>query len=193
MVHFADVIENTVQSIVVEEKIVDLSNSYSSTSPALHITLNHDRILESGLTESQVIQTLALFYSDTKLSISRYDGEKYGASEIHVGVTREDKNSLAQVRSLYFTNTLGQKILLSDIAQVETDFKSHDIYTDERVETIHLYGEMGANSVVYPILKLYSIFGSDEFEKSGFKKISSTPYSLSFSSKTDGRTYTIKW
>lgn len=65
-----------VRKVAKEEQIVDLTHSYSATSPALHITLDHHRILETGLSESQVIQTLAAFYSRTKLSIARYDGER---------------------------------------------------------------------------------------------------------------------
>lgn len=52
---------------------------------------------------------------------------------------------------------------------------------------------MGSNSVVYPILRLYSLFGSDEFEKAGYKKITATPYSISFVGIADGKTYTVKW
>ncbi len=193
LVRFADAVESTVRGIAKSEQIVDLTNSYSSTAPSLHITLDHDRIAESGLTESQVTNTLALFYSTTPLSIARYDDEKYGASQIQVAIKREDKNNISQVRSLYFTNALGKKINLSDIAKIETDFQSHEVYTDERIETIHLYGEMGANSVVYPILSLYGKFGESAFEKLGYQKISATPYGITFRGIQDGKTYQIKW
>lgn len=74
---FSDAIENTVRSISQEEDIVDITNSHSTTSPSIHITLDHDRIMESGLSESQISNTLALFYADTKLSIAQHDGEKF--------------------------------------------------------------------------------------------------------------------
>ena len=90
-------------------------------------------------------------------------------------------------------NPSGKKISLTDIARVDTEFRSHDIHTDDRIETIHLYGEMGANSVVYPILELYGIFGSDTFSETGYRKIASSPYSITFVSETDGKKYTIKW
>ena len=134
-----------------------------------------------------------MFYNTTPLSIARYDDEKYGASQIQVAIKREDKNNISQVRSLYFTNSLGKKINLSDIAKIETDFQSHEVYTDERTETIHLYGEMGANSVVYPILSLYGKFGESAFEKLGYEKISATPYGITFRGIQDGKTYRVKW
>ena len=70
-------LDHTVRSIYEEEDIVDITNSYSATSPSIHITLDHDRIVESGLSESQISSTLALFYGDTRLSIAGYDDEKY--------------------------------------------------------------------------------------------------------------------
>lgn len=68
---------------------------------------------------------------------------------------------------------LGKKISLTDIADIDTEFQSHDIYTDEREETIHIYGEMGDNSVVYPVIRLYGELDEEEFRELGYKKISS--------------------
>lgn len=106
---------------------------------------------------------------------------------------REDKNNLAQVRSLYFMSPLGKKISLTDIADIDTDFQSHDIYTDEREETIHIYGEMGNNSVVYPVIRLYGELGDEEFERLGYEKVSSGPYGMEFRGRDDGHTYRIVW
>jgi multidrug efflux pump subunit AcrB len=193
LVQFAERVESRVRAIAEEEDIVDLTNSYSTTAASLHITLKHDRLLETGVSATQVMQTLGLFYGDTRLSIAASDGEKYGASEIHVGVSREDKNNLAQVRSIYFMSPLGKKISLTDIADIDTEFQSHDIYTDEREETIHIYGEMGANSVVYPIIRLYGELGDEEFEKLGYEKVSSSPYGLTFRSVDDWHIYKLVW
>lgn len=193
LVKFAERVESRVRAISEDEAIVDLTNSYSTTAASLHITLKHDRLLETGVSATQVMQTLWLFYGDTRVSIVRDDGEKYGASEIRVGVRREDKNNLAQVRSLYFMSPLGKKITLTDIADIDTEFQSHDIYTDERKETIHIYGEMGTNSVVYPIIRLYGELGDEEFKKLGYEKISSSPYGMEFRGIEDGYIYKLVW
>lgn len=193
LVKFSDSIENAVKSIAEKEKIVDLTNSHSSSSPGFRIVLDHDRIALAGLSESQVSGTLQAFFGNTPLSIMRYEEEKYGASTVSVSVWREDKGDLSVLRSLIFTNPEGKKISLSDIANIETDFKSYDIYTDERSETINIYGEMWANSVVYPVLSLYGIFWSDEFAKTGYKKIGATPYSIVFIGLDDGKQYRIEW
>ena len=52
---------------------------------------------------------------------------------------------------------------------------------------------MGDNSVVYPILRLYGVFDSEEFEKTGYKKVSASPYALVFERLDDGKRYTLEW
>lgn len=193
LTHFYEIIEQIVEGIKKDEWIVDLTNSLSSTSPAIHITLDHDRIQEAWVSENQIQNTLQMYYGRTPLSITRYDGEKYGASQIFASIQYNEKTNISQLNSLNFLGKNNDTIALSDIAEIKTDFKSHDIYTDERRETIHLYGEMWANSVVYPIIKLYWIFWSSEFEKSGYKKISATPYGITFIWIKDGKKYEIRW
>lgn len=193
LVKFTEVIESKVRKMGSEEKIVDITNSYSTTSPWINIQLKHDRLLETGISATQVMQTIWLHYSDTSLAIMHDNQEKYGSSEIHLWVKREDKNDLASIRSLYFINPLGKKIFLTDIADIKTGFDNHAIYTDNRKQTIHIYGEMWDNSVVYPVLKLYWELDSKEFEKSGFMKISSSPYGMKFKSNYDNYTYEIIW
>ena len=110
-----------------------------------------------------------------------------------MSVSRENKKDATTLKSLIFTNQRGEKIALSDIAEVKTDFKSYDVYTDERTKTIHLYGEMGENSVVYPVLELYSLLGSPEFEKMGYKKISASPYAIQFIDTKTGKHFMMEW
>ena len=62
LVQFAEKIESRVKRIATEEDIVDLTNSYSTTAASLRITLKHDRLLETGVSATQVMQTLGLFY-----------------------------------------------------------------------------------------------------------------------------------
>ena len=58
LAQFAQSIESQVKSISEEEEMVDLTNSYSTTAASLNITLKHDRLLETGITATQVKQTL---------------------------------------------------------------------------------------------------------------------------------------
>ena len=190
---FSSSIEKTVEWIKEEESIVDLATSHSTTAPGFEIRLNHDRIIESGLRESQVQWTIQSYFGEIPLSIARYEPGQYGSTKILVSVSREAKKDTSNIRTLSFMNPKWERIYLDDIADIETVFRSYDIYTDERSETIHIYGEMGSNSVVYPIIRLYGLFGTPEFEKTGFKKISASPYGIKFLGTNDGKEYFLEW
>lgn len=47
LVQFAEKVESRVRAIADEESIVDLTNSYSTSSPSLRIVLKHDRLLQT--------------------------------------------------------------------------------------------------------------------------------------------------
>ena len=193
LVNFSSVIQKTVESIKDEESIVDLTTSHSTSAPWLEIRLNHDRIIESWLSESQVQWTIQSYFWEIPLSIARYEEWQYGSTQITVSVSREAKKDISSIRTLSFINQAWERVYLDDIADIETGFRSYDIYTDERSETIHIYGEMWSNSVVYPIIRLYGLFGTPEFEKTGFRKISASPYNITFLNLNDGKEYILEW
>jgi multidrug efflux pump subunit AcrB len=66
---FSDSILAPLNSIADTQKIVDLSTSFSTTSPSYKIILDHNRIIEVGLTESQVQGAIQSSFRDIPLSI----------------------------------------------------------------------------------------------------------------------------
>jgi hypothetical protein len=123
----------------------------------------------------------------------RYTDGQYGASSITVSTSRDAKDDPSDIRKLSLINPQGDRIALSDIATIRTGFKSPDISTENKRETISLSAEMGSNSVIYPIIRLYGLLGDDAFAKSGYRKISADPYSITFVNEKDGRKYTLRW
>lgn len=193
LLQFSYAIRNTVKTLEAEEKLVDLADSISTTSPGFEIILDHDRIDETGLSESQVRGTLEAYFWEIPLSIKQLTEGQYGASKILVSVSREAKKSPSDLKNISFINPEGKRIHLDEIATIRTGFQSTDITTDESTETIHIFAEMWANSVIYPIIRLYSIFSEKEFEMSGYKKISANPYGITFENQQDGKKYFLKW
>lgn len=172
---------------------MDFSTSHSSSSPGFEIHLNHDRIVEVGLNENQVQATLESYFSEIPLSIAPHEEGQYGVAKIYISISRDAKKDISQVRAISWINNQGKRISLNEIADIRTGFKNYDIYTDERTQVIHLYAEMGSNSVIYPIFHLYSIFGEDDFEKSGYRKISASPYKIGFEELSTGKKYEVEW
>lgn len=48
---------------------------------------------------------------------------------------------------------------------LEADYAGSEIHTEARSATVHLYAEIGANSVVYPVLSLYGELEKPEFSE----------------------------
>jgi multidrug efflux pump subunit AcrB len=46
---------------------------------------------------------------------------------------------------------------------------------------------------VYPVLKLYGLFGNKDFETLGYKKVGSSPYGIDFIRTKDGKSYRLEW
>lgn len=193
LIQFSNAIEWVIQWIKEKEELVDVSNSHSSTSPSYQILLDQDKILESWLSRTQVESTLGVYFGTLPISLARYEDGKYGATSITTSVWRIAQWDLGALKALSFINPQGKRISLDEIATFEHTFHSYDIYTDASEETVHLYAEMGANSVVYPVLHLYTIFGSEEFEKTWYRKISASPYAIHFENIHDGKEYILEW
>lgn len=134
---------------------MDLQNTISSTYPRLRVELDTERIVEAGLSVDQVSRTLNTFFQPTPVSFIHAELVPKEASNVVVGFPKSERDNLEALKSIVFINTRGEKITLTDIAKVTPDFAGAEIYTDNRANTIHLYAELGNNSVVYPVLKLY--------------------------------------
>lgn len=176
-----------------EQKLVDVTDTFSSAYKKITIELNDNYITERGLTDSQVLSTLAGIYNPREISFIHSREKKLEPSRILVGFDKKTAGNIDFLRNIYFTNPKGEKVRLDEVATLSTDFAGSEIYTDNRSETVHIYAEIGDNSVVYPVLKLYGLFGSQDFQKLGYKKVSASPYEIDFVGVQDGKRYRIEW
>ncbi|MDD2916567.1 MAG: efflux RND transporter permease subunit, partial [Candidatus Gracilibacteria bacterium] len=193
LARFATAIEATVKGVATEQKLVDVTDTFSSAYKKITIELNDNYITERGLTDSQVLSTLAGIYNPREISFIHSREKKLEPSRILVGFDKKTAGNIDFLRNIYFTNPKGEKVRLDEVATLSTDFAGSEIYTDNRSETVHIYAEIGDNSVVYPVLKLYGLFGSQDFQKLGYKKVSASPYEIDFVGVQDGKRYRIEW
>ena len=193
LTHFSEAVESTVKKIEKQEKIVDLTDTISSSYKKIEITLNDDYINEKWLNVEQVYQTLWWIYNNVQVSFVHTKDRKIEPSKILVWFTKKDTSDIDFLKNIYFTNTRWEKVKLDEIAVFKNDYASPEIYTDNRSTTIHIFAEIWENSVVYPVLKLYNLFWSKDFEKLWYKKVSSSPYKIDFEWIKDGKKYRIEW
>lgn len=193
LTHFAEAIEWTVKKIEKSEKLVDLTNTISSAYKKIEIKLNLDYVADRWLSTDQIYKTLGAIYNPLQVSFVHSDDKKIEPSRIIVGFDKKEFSSIDFLKNIYFTNGKWEKVKMDEIAELISSFTNPEIYTDSRSTTIHLYSEIGSNSVVYPVLKLYDIFWTKDFEKLGYKKISSTPYQINFIWIKDSKKYRVEW
>lgn len=193
LARFADALKSVVVKIAPEQKIVDVTDSSSNAPKEIRVKLDTERVAETGLSVSQVSQTVAGFLNPSSVSVLHKDLVDKEESNIIVGFPRSERQDITALKALTFTNLKGEKIRLDDIAAIDFGSSGREIYTDNRTETVHIYAELGENSVVYPVLKLYGLFGNKDFESLGYKKVGSGPYGIDFIGVKDNKQYRLEW
>lgn len=190
---FWEAVKSTVKKIEKQEKLVDLTDTISTSYKKVEIILNQDYINERWLNIEQVYQTLASVYNNIQISFIHSKGKQIEPSKIIVGFSKKDSSEIDFLKNIYFTNSKWEKVKLDEISELKNDFAWKEVYTDERSNTINIFAEIGNNSVVYPVLKLYDLLWNKDFENLWYKKISSSPYWIEFIWTKDWKKYRIEW
>lgn len=189
---FMQKVEQEVKKIGNKMGIEDIGNFNSTTYKKININIDNTSLVNAGLTSSQVWYTLSTIFNGYPITTHTQKNAKEFQSII-VGVPESFKNDISKLESITFTSPTGKKIPLSSIAKLEYTFVDNEIRTDKREVAGVIYGEMGDNSLVYPVLKLIGIFRSDEFLKNDYKLVSFSPYKIVYEGLTDGKKYIIEW
>ncbi|MDD3646447.1 MAG: efflux RND transporter permease subunit [Candidatus Gracilibacteria bacterium] len=189
---FAQKIENEIRQIAQKQGIVDIGSSNSTTYKKLSIDIDHESLSRAGLTTQQVSHTLAIILNSVDIDTIS-NNNSYETSNIVLGVNEGNKNNINSIGNINFTNKLGQKIPLSSIANINYSFVSPEINTDKRSATTYIYGEMGDNSLIYPVIKLFGILMDEEFLGDDYKVIGWSPYEIKYIGLNDGKSYTLEW
>jgi multidrug efflux pump subunit AcrB len=176
----------------VKEDIVDIWNSLSTTYKKLNVKLDKDSIYLAWLTSQQVAYSLAIAINsmDIDLIQNEYSLE---ATNLVLWVKNKQNESIDLLKNISFTNKDGQKIFLDSVADIEYSFVWDEINTDKREEVNYIYWEMGDNSLIYPVIKLFWILMDEEFLWWEYKVLSWSPYKIEYIWLKDYKKYVIEW
>ena len=192
LVRFAESVQGVVKSIAAEKGIEDLENSLSSAQPKLRVKLDNEKMAERGVDTASVEAALASVFTSNGVGMLETSGKSPEAENVVVTVARKYREDPSAIGAVTVKNRAGQTVRVDEIATVEPDYAGPEYHTEARSPTVHLYAEIGDNSVVYPVLSLYG-----EFEKPAFaakyEKVSSGPYGIEFVGKEDGKKYRLEW
>lgn len=189
---FTQKVYNEVKRLEVSEKLADVGNSLATTYRKINIELDHDSISRAGLDIEQVSYSLAIAKNTTPISIIK-DSSALETTHIILWVQNNQSESLDLLSHITFTNKDGIKIPLSSIAKISYEFVNPEINTDTREKANFIYAEMWDNSVIYPIIKLMSLFKSNDFLEEKYEVVDSSFYDIIYQSKEDGKIYKLEW
>lgn len=185
-------VENEVRNIEIEQELVDVYNSKSSTYKKIKIDLDHESISRAWLTVEQIEYSLwiALNWKETNLIKNT---ESFEPTNIIISWNQIQINDLSILEDMEFTNSSWIKIPLSSISSLDYSFVSPVINTDKREETTFITWEMWDNSLIYPVIKLFGVFLSDDFIWKDYKLDSWSLYKFEYVWLSDWKKYIIEW
>jgi len=95
--------------------------------------------------------------------------------------------------SISFTNPQGEKIPLSAIATISTNTNNEIQYFDDGKPTTYIYGEMGNNSVIYPMISFLRSATNDSFWGGRFEVVDWSLYEINLREIGTNIDYTISF
>lgn len=194
LVRFSEAVERTVRSIATQEQVMDLVNSVESPRMQTTVQLKPEQMMNRGISAQQVAQTLALAYNARAVWTPQWwDTWIYEPRDIVVEVQKDSTGKDAFLPNLSFISSHGERVRLDEIATMQTTPAASKILSEGRSPVITLSAEIGNSSVIYPVLTLYGLLEWENFEKFGYRKVSATPYGITFTGIKDGKTYQLEW
>ncbi|MDQ7008846.1 MAG: efflux RND transporter permease subunit [Candidatus Gracilibacteria bacterium] len=189
---FINQVETQVRKISKKENIVDVYNSEPSTYKKLKINLDRESVIRAGLTIQQVEYTLGIILHGKETNLIS-DKDSFEPTNIIITTSKEEVTKIEELQNISFTNNVGEKIPLSSLANIEYGFVSPEINSDSREETTFIYGEMGDNSLIYPVIKLFGKFLGNDFTGENYKIKSWSLYYITYTGLQDGKDYVLEW
>ena len=189
---FFEKVEKVVRIQAPKQNVVDLENSIARANKKLKIIIDHNMLEKLGLSSEQVIQSLQIITYGAEINIIK-ETSSLEETNIILGSSEEFLNSIDLVKNFSFINTRGEKIYLDSFADIEYSFVENEIFSDNKEETLYLYAEMGDNSLVYPVIELFSLLRNKDFLGEEYKVARWSPYGITYTGLRDGKKYRIEF
>ncbi len=189
---FVNQVDTQVKKIAFEQKIVDVYSSDSSTYKKLKINLDKESVIRAGLTIQQIEYTLWIIFHWKETNLIT-DKDSFEPTNIILTTSKSEIDNISKLQNISFTNTKWEKIPLSSIANIEYAFVSPEINSDNREETTYIYWEMWDNSLIYPVIKLFSKFMNNDFMWDDYKLKSWNLYDITYIGLKDWKKYILEW
>lgn len=168
--------------------VVDHDISIDRQPQNMDIKIDHEAIARAGLSVDQVSNTLYSLFEWIAVN-TYYNPTAKEALSISIKV----KDMYTDYESISFTNPQWEKIPLSAIATISTNTNNEIQYFDDGKPTTYIYGEMGNNSVIYPMISFLRNATKDSFWWWRFKVINWNLYEINLREVGTDIDYTVSF
>ena len=186
---FSQWLKAKIAPIVKFHRVSDYIDSIDGYQNQYRIRLNPEYISRLGLTNEQVVTTIYSIFN--KNSIGLYNDSK-SEQELHINILTPDiqKNNPEILNRITFTNKIGKKILLSEIADIAIEPNDKTInYFDGRPTTL-IMGDV-SGSAQYPMKNIIERFKTPEFWEGRYTVENLTDLECLVREKSTGKQFKI--
>ena len=188
----AELIKNKIKPQLTAQQVEDIYTTRENYKTNYVVKLDHEVMSRSLLDSSQVSMSIySLFHWNAVNTYHTEDTKE--PINIYLSSIEDQKNDIEKLKSLTFTNSLGKKIPLTEIAQIQPTSMDRVIYSDDRQQIVYIYGEMGNNSVIYPVIDLFKTFLNPSFWGEKYQIVSWDPYWIQLKQKDTWTVFDIKF
>ncbi len=184
--------QSSILQIKDKYSLVDLGNSNNTTYRKLNLKVDHVSASNAWITTSQISSTLGVIFSDAQIGLIK-NNDSFDYNFLVLAVDNKQKDTTQVLKNIYLTNIQWKKIPLDSLVNIEYSFVSDQINTKDKQEIKTIYAEMWDDSLVYPVIKLFKIFLSDDFVWKDYELLSWSPYEINYKWLSDWKIYTIEW
>jgi len=184
-------LQKKLYKILQEEEVTDIENSIEQYKTNYVISLKHEIISRMWLTSQQIAMTVYSIFQWSEISLYHTENTKEPVN-IFLSVKDEQKYNLDSFDTITFTNPQWIKIPLKEVAEIIPTRADTIKYSDDRLETVYLYGEMWNNSVIYPVIKIFRSFSDKEFREWKYELVEKSFYWFKIKNILTEKEYYIK-
>ena len=169
------------------EDVVDIDDTVGHDTQEYRIIVNREKAALSGIAPAQVAETLHTFLSGHNFGTVQMELEKEPVP-IHLRIPVADRVTSSDLNKIFFTNTQGKQVVLTDIANIKAGPAAKPILHKDQRPVVYVTGELAATSQVYAVLRMKKYL--DEHPLPGDIKLKqyfmADPDTLGYSVRWDG-------
>ncbi len=171
--------------------VVDVHSTLSTGGPRTLLTIDHEKLGQSGLSAVQVTNALRTAIGGQPLAQASLGEPEQ--SLITARFERPARDAPADLGRISLRNAAGDAVPLASIVTVTDTEAVHPVWRDERQRTTMVFGELDGRPVVYAVLDLIRLLLSYRLPDGRGQLVGISPFGMTYRDALTRETYRIEW